>query len=611
MFQSYENRGGPDHCAERIKNLRDQLKKQKIDGFILPRSDKHLNEYVAPHDERLLWLTGFSGSAGQAIILKHKAAIFIDGRYTLQVQNEVDKEIITPVPLAEKLPSQWLGENIKRGQKIGIDPTLHSIKSYETFQEVIEKAGAKLISVTKNPVDQIWNDQPAIPENPVVSHPKKYAGKNTTEKIEIIQARLKEKQCDAFVVTAPESICWLLNIRGSDIRHTPIMLANAIIHRQAKPELFLKSDRLGTRAKEQIAANARILNPDQFEERLKVLGSKFKKVLIDPMRTNSAIYQTLRAARAQIIRGEDPCSLPKAKKNKAEIEGSRQAHIRDGVAVTKFLHWLSENADKNTLDEINSAQALENFRFETGALKDISFETISGAGPNGAIVHYRVSEQSNRRLNMGDLYLVDSGAQYQDGTTDITRTIAIDAPTTKPTGPMRKHYTLVLKAHINLATAYFPKGTRGLDLDPLVRAPLWQAGLDFAHGTGHGVGSFLSVHEGPQGISSRATVPLEPGMIISNEPGYYREGAYGIRLENLILVSEPEDISGGEQQMMHFETLTLAPFDRNLIDCKFLNERELKWLNSYHRTVYKTLSPELKGPAKSWLKAATSPIKPE
>lgn len=611
MFQSYENRGGPDHCAERIKNLREQFKKQKLDGFILPRSDKHLNEYVAPHDERLLWLTGFSGSAGLAIILNNKAAIFIDGRYTLQVQNEVDKKIITPVPIAEKLPHKWLGENIKRGQKIGIAPTLHSVKSYETYLEVIEKAGATLISVTKNPVDQIWNDQPTVPENPVVSHPKKYAGLDTAEKIELIQSKLKEKQCDAFVVTAPESICWLFNIRGSDIRHTPIMLANAIIHRQAKPELFLKSDRLGARAKEQVAANARILNPDQFEDRLKVLGSKFKKVLIDPMRTNGAIYQTLRASRAEIIRGDDPCSLPKAKKNKAEIEGSRQAHIRDGLAVTKFLHWLSENADKNTLDEINSAKALEKFRFDTGALKDISFETISGAGPNGAIVHYRVSEQSNRRLNMGDLYLVDSGAQYQDGTTDITRTIAIDAPTTKPTGPMRKHYTLVLKAHINLATAYFPKGTRGVDLDPLVRAPLWQAGLDFAHGTGHGVGSFLSVHEGPQGISSRATVPLEPGMIISNEPGYYREGAYGIRLENLILVSDPEDISGGEHKMMHFETLTLAPFDRHLIDCKYLDERELKWLNNYHRTVYKTLSPELKGPVKSWLKAATSPIKPE
>lgn len=611
MFQSYENRGGPEHCAERIKNLRDLLKKQKIDGLILPRSDKHLNEYVAPHDERLLWLTGFSGSAGQAIILSNKAAIFIDGRYTLQVQNEVDLKVITPVPITEQLPSQWLGKQIKRGQKIAIDPTLHSVKAYETFLEVIEKAGATLISITNNPVDEIWEDQPAIPENPVVSHPKKYAGQETSEKIELIQAQLKAKECDAFVITAPESICWLFNIRGSDIRHTPIMLANAIIHRQAKPELFLKSNRLGTRAAEQITANARLLNPQTFDDRLKFLGSKFKKVLIDPTRTNSAIYQTLRSARAEIIRGDDPCALPKAKKNKAEIEGSRQAHIRDGVAVTKFLHWLSDNAANNTLDEISSAKALENFRKETGALKDISFETISGSGPNGAIVHYRVSEQSNRRLHMGDMYLVDSGAQYQDGTTDITRTVAIDAPTTKPTGPMRRHYTLVLKAHINLATAYFPKGTRGIDLDPLVRAPLWQAGLDFAHGTGHGVGSFLSVHEGPQGISRRATVPLEPGMIISNEPGYYREGAYGIRLENLILVTEPEEITGGEHPMMHFETLTLAPFDRHLIDCKYLNKRELKWLNNYHRTVYKTLSPELKGPVKSWLKAATNPIKPE
>ncbi len=611
MFQSYENRGGPEHCAERIKALRDVLKKQKIDGFILPRSDKHLNEYVAPHDERLLWLTGFSGSAGQAIILNNKAAIFIDGRYTLQVQNEVDLKLITPVPITDQLPSQWLSEKLKRGQTIAIDPTLHSVKSYEKFLEVVEKAGGKLISVNKNPVDEIWQDQPSIPENPVISHPKKYAGQDPSEKIELIQEKLKEKQCEAFVITAPESICWLFNIRGNDISHTPIMLANAIIHSKAKPEIFLKSDRLNTRSLETIRATAKLLPPEQFEDRLNALGSKFKKVLIDPIRTNSAIYQTLRSARAEIIRGEDPCSLPKAKKNKAEIAGSRQAHIRDALAITKFLHWLSENSTNNSLDEISSAKALENFRIDTGALKDISFETISGAGPNGAIVHYRVSEQSNRRLNMGDLYLVDSGAQYQDGTTDITRTIAIDAPTTKPTGPMRRHYTLVLKAHINLTMATFPKGTRGADLDPLARAPLWEAGLDFAHGTGHGVGSFLSVHEGPQGISRRATVPLEPGMILSNEPGYYREGAYGIRLENLILVTEPKDITGGEQPMMQFETLTLAPFDRHLIDSKLLNKRELKWLNNYHRTVYKTLSPELKGPVKAWLKSATSTIKPE
>lgn len=613
MFQSYENRGGPVHCQERINALRIILKKQKIDGFILPRSDKHLNEYVSPHDERLLWLTGFSGSAGLSIILQNKAAIFIDGRYTLQVQNEVDLNVLTPVPVADQSPTKWLEENIKRGQSIAIDPTLHSVKSYEAYLEVVEKAGATLLSISENPVDALWQDQPKRPSNSVISHPKKYAGQDPAKKIELIQDILKEKQCEAFVVTAPESICWLFNIRGSDVSHTPIMLANAIIHTKAKPEIFLDQNRLGTRAAEILSSNAKLMAPAKFDERLKTLGKKFKKVLIDPTRTNSAIYQTLRAARAEIIRGTDPCSLPKAKKNTAEIEGSRKAHIRDGIAMTKFLHWLHSNANNNSLDEISSAKALENFRKETGALKDISFETISGAGPNGAIVHYRVSEQTNRKLNPGDMYLVDSGAQYQDGTTDITRTIAIGAnKETKshlPTGPMRRHYTMVLKAHIALSTACFPVGTRGVDLDPLARAPLWQAGLDFAHGTGHGVGSFLSVHEGPQGISRRSMVPLEPGMILSNEPGYYREGAYGIRLENLILVTEPKQIPGGEQPMMCFETLTLAPFDRNLIDCKLLTKRELKWLNNYHKTVYKTLSTELKGPVKAWLKAATSTLK--
>ncbi len=614
MFQSYENRGGPDHTSERITNLRTELKKRNIDGFIVPRSDRHLNEYVSDHDERLLWLTGFSGSAGLSIILQNTAAIFVDGRYTLQVRHEVDLSIMSPISITEQSPANWLGEQMKQGMRIGIDPSLHSVKAFETYQETIEQKGGKLVSLKNNPVDNIWPDQPVEPKNPVTAHPKKYAGQNPDEKITQIQEILKEQGCEAFVMTAPESICWLFNLRGSDIGHTPIMLANAIVHSRARPELFLEADRLNTRALDQVTLNAKLSKPDAFEDSLKSLGAKFKKVLIDPNRTNSAIYQTLRAARAEIIRGSDPCALPKAMKNQAEIEGSRSAHIRDGVAMVRFLHWLEQTtttlevddqpAPEGT-DEIGAAKQLEAFREETGALKDISFETISGAGPNGAIVHYRVSEMTNRPLKDGELYLVDSGAQYQDGTTDITRTIAIG----QPTGPMRRHYTLVLRAHIGLATAHFPEGTRGVDLDPLARAPLWQAGLDFAHGTGHGVGSFLSVHEGPQGISKRAMVPLKPGMIISNEPGYYREGAYGIRIENLILVTEPEDITGGEQPMMHFETLTLAPFDKNLIDTDLLTKKELKWLNQYHRTVWRTLSPELKGPAKSWLKQATATIK--
>lgn len=607
-FQTFENRGGPEHTAERIQALRQLLKKQKLDGFIISRSDEHLNEYVSPHDERLLWATGFSGSAGLAIILKNTAAIFIDGRYTLQVRSEVNQEIITPHTIPQTTPTEWLKQHAKKATRIGIDPKLHGIANFEAYNGALEQVGAKLISLAHNPIDTIWQQQPPKPENPVIAHPKKYAGIDVTEKIKQIQSALKEKKIDAFVAVSPESICWLFNLRGKDIPRTPIMLANAIIHAKAKPELFLNHARMSNRAKEQLKDTTRLQAPENFTTALKTLGAGFKKVLIDPDRTNSAIYQTLRASRAEIVRGSDPIALPKAKKNKAEIEGTKTAHIRDGIAICRFLHWLEESQknppENEPLSEISAAIALEQFRIQTEVLKDISFETISGSGPNGAIVHYRVSKTSNRLLKSGELYLVDSGAQYKDGTTDITRTIAIGPPT----NPMRRHYTLVLKAHIGLSLAHFPQGTRGVDLDPLVRAPLWQAGLDFNHGTGHGVGSFLSVHEGPQAISKRAMVPLEPGMILSNEPGYYREGAYGIRLENLVLVKEPENIPGGEQPMMSFETLTLAPFDKNLIDINLLTERELKWLNAYHRTVWKTISKNLKAPEKSWLKRSTSPL---
>ncbi len=605
MFQSFENRGGPENTAERVASLRSELKKRNMNGYILPRSDEHLNEYVPDHDERLLWLTGFSGSAGLAIIMEDSAALFVDGRYTLQVRSEIDPELITPVAIAETSPTDWLEKNLKRGMRIGLDPRYHSVTSYERYNELISRLGATLVSVRANPVDAIWPDQPERPSNPVIGHPKKYAGQDPADKIKEIQTILRDQGVDAFVATAPESVCWLFNLRGSDVGHNPIMLANAIIHARAKPELFLDANRMNAKAADHVSGNARLMPPENFENQLKVLGSRFKKVLIDPNRTNSAIYQILRAARAEIIRGDDPCALPKARKNPAEIAGARSAHIRDGAAIARFLHWLDSAMPEENLDEITAAKKLEEFRSDTGALKDISFETISGAGPNGAIVHYRVSEQSNRSLNPSELYLVDSGGQYQDGTTDITRTIALG----EPSGPMRRHYSLVLKAHIGLATAHFPSGTRGVDLDPLARAPLWRSGLDFNHGTGHGVGSFLSVHEGPQGISRRAMVPLEPGMIISNEPGYYREGSYGIRLENLILVTQPEDISGGEQPMMKFETLTLAPFDKRLIEPELLTKTELKWLNSYHRQVWKTIGPELSGTEKSWLKEATRPIK--
>ena len=605
MIQSFENRGGPEAKKERIESLRSKLRQRKLDGIIVPRNDRHLNEYLSEHDERLLWLTGFSGSAGIAIIMMEEAAIFVDGRYTLQVQSEVDQSVITPLPLLTSKPTKWLKQKIERGSRIGLDPNLLSVKSYEAFLDIVEQEGGKLISIETNPIDQIWQDQPPPPDNPVYAHQKKYAGEDAASKISKIQSILKERGVDAAVLTAPESICWLLNIRGSDVPHTPIMLANAIIHTRAKPDLFLDQTRIKSNALTQLKSNVKIQRPENFTDNLKTLGAKFKKVLINPDRTNCAIYQILRAARAEIVRGTDPCSLPKAIKNQAEIEGSRSAHMRDGIAICQFLHWLKNTSlDENGIDEIKAAIELENCRKNTGQLKDISFETISAAGANGAIVHYRVSENTNRQLRSGELYLVDSGAQYKDGTTDITRTIAIG----EPTKTMQRHYTMVLKAHIALASATFPKGTRGMDLDPLARSHLWQEGLDFNHGTGHGVGSFLSVHEGPQNISKRGIVPLESGMIISNEPGYYKEGAYGIRLENLILVTELREIKGGEQPVMDFETLTLAPFERSLINQELMSKIELTWLNSYHKRVYKKLSASLSKQEKQWLKQQTAPL---
>ena len=606
MIQSFENRGGPEATNERIESLRGKFRQRKLDGMIIPRNDEHLNEYLTEHDERLLWLTGFSGSAGIAIVMMEEAAIFIDGRYTLQVQSEVDSNLIKPVPLLKTPPSEWLKPKISRGTRIGIDPNLLSVKAYEKFLDVIEQQGGQLISMESNPIDQIWKDQPAHPNHPVYNHQKKFAGRDSVEKVEEIQEILKEQNVEATVLTAPESICWLFNIRGSDVPHTPIMLAHAIIHSRARPELYIDQQRIKPNALARLKTHVKIQKPESFKDGLKSLGSRFKKVLINPDRTNCAIYQTLRAARAEIVRGADPCALPKAIKNRAEIEGTRAAHLRDGAAVCRFLHWLeSAVLAGEELDEIKAAIALENFRQETGQLKDISFETISAAGPNGAIVHYRVSEKTNRPLKPGELYLVDSGGQYKDGTTDITRTVPIGIPTKT----MQRHYTLVLQAHIALASASFPLGTRGMDLDPLARSRLWESGMDFNHGTGHGVGSFLSVHEGPQNISRRGTVPLAPGMIISNEPGYYKEGAYGIRLENLILVGEPQTIKGGEHKVMQFETLTLAPFEPLLINTELLTRAEINWLNAYHKLVYKKLSKSLSKSEKAWLKQKTTPLK--
>ena len=602
MFQIFDDINEPELCRSRIAALRETMKRRKLDGFIVPRADEFQGEYVAPYAERLRWLTGFSGSAGHAIVLARKAAIFVDGRYTLQVVDQVDTDIFEILEVPENKPTEWLKKHIKKGDRIGYDPWLHTIETVDRLINVLKLAGAKLVPLKVNLVDQIWTDQPPRPEAPVVSHPLKYAGESAQDKVKRIQDLLKKANQDAVVLTLPDSIAWLTNIRGSDVPHTPLPLSYAIVHARKKPELFIAPAKLGVQVRKQLEKVVRLLGPEALEERLTSLGQS--KVRLDSDSAASWFGDVLKKSGAILVDQADPCIGLKAVKNRAEIEGARQAHERDGIAMCRFLAWLHENGDAGQLDEIKAARQLEQLRAETGALKDISFDTISAVGRNGAIVHYRVNSQTNAKFRKGTLYLVDSGAQYQEGTTDITRTVAIG----RPSREMQERFTLVLKGHIGLASARFPKGTRGQDLDPLARNALWSRGLDFNHGTGHGVGSYLSVHEGPQRIARTSDVVLEPGMILSNEPGYYKEGAYGIRIENLVLVSEGEIVKGGEREMLSFETLTLAPIDLALVETTLLTPDEKDWLNQYHARVRKVIGPKLAKADRAWLVSATREI---
>ncbi len=606
MFQSYENICDPTTAKERVRLLRAELKKRKVDGFWVPHTDEHQSEYIPPHAERLFWLTGFSGSAGGAIILGAKAAIFTDGRYTLQVREQVDGGVFEIRHLIEEPPLKWLQNNLKKGQRLGFDPNLHSLNSAEALRRLCGEAGAKLVALMPNPIDAIWHDQPDRPKSKVIPHPLKYAGKSTDKKLGQIREILKDQGQDAFILTLADSLCWTFNIRAKDVAHTPVALGYAIIKTRGKAEIFIDLEKIPARTRSYLEKFATLRSPNRLYGALDKLGNAKKAVRLDPGATPFAIANRLKQAGAILKKADDPVINLKAVKNSAEISGARSAHLRDGIAYCQFLAWLDTHPTPSKLTEICVAKKLEEFRAATGELRDISFDTISGFAANGAIVHYRVTEASNLSFKKGTLYLIDSGAQYRDGTTDITRTIAIGRPSAK----MCRHFTLVLKGHIALANAVFPGGTTGSHLDALARASLWRDGLDFDHGTGHGVGSYLSVHEGPQRISKAlSTVSLKPGMILSNEPGYYKTGHYGIRIENLILVTRLEKIPGGDRSMYGFETLSWAPIDRNLIDKKLLNSMELIWLNGYHKQVYRKISPELAGKEKSWLKQACAPIR--
>ncbi len=609
MFQNFENPTPPTAAAGRVAALRQLLARRGLDAYIIPRADEHQGEYVPASAERLAWLTGFTGSAGNAVVATKRAAVFVDGRYRVQARNQLDQSLFEIVELPGNL-TEWMAETLPSGAVVGFDPWLLTVAQVERARTTLAAKGIRLRPVSGNLVDKLWGkarletsmgDVSRAAE--IVPHPTSLAGRTADDKIAALQKRLKDDGHDAIVLTTTDSIAWLFNIRGADVLHTPVVLAFAIVHASAKPELFVDPAKAGAAAKAHLTPIARLHPPAKLAERLDALKQSGKRVRLNAGAAASWIERKL-GGKKRVVRGSDPIVAMKAIKNAAEIKGTRSAHLRDGAAVCRFLAWLDREAPSGKLDEIQAVTRLEAFRHDTNALKEISFDTISGSGPNGAIVHYRVTETSNRKLQKGELFLIDSGGQYQDGTTDITRTVAIG----KPTREMRERFTLVLKGHIAIDTARFPKGTRGIDLDPFARRALWSHGLDYDHGTGHGVGSFLSVHEGPQSISRAGMERLETGMILSNEPGYYKDGAYGIRIENLILVTPPDVPEGGDRAMMGFETLTLAPIDRRLVVKDMLSPDERQWLDRYHARVRAEISPLVDPETRVWLDAATASI---
>ena len=589
----------------RIDALRAELKRRGLDGFIVPRGDEHQGEYVPARAERLAWITGFTGSAGAAIVLLDEAAVFVDGRYTLQVRQQVDTAVFEPRHLVDEPPHDWLAAHARRGMRLGFDPWLHTQDGIVRLRAAAQRAGAELVAVDGNPIDAVWTNQPAEPIAPVRAHDERYAGRSAAEKRAEIGARIKADGFAAAVITAPDSLAWLLNIRGGDVPHTPLPLGFAILHADGLVDLFIEQRKLLPSVIPHLGNQVKVEPRSAFGSALDRLGQQKARVLIDAATGAVWAGDRLEAAGAEVVRGQDPCALPKACKNEIELQNTRNAHVRDGVAVTRFLAWLAKEAPTGRLTELSAAARLFEFRAGGEGFRDTSFTTISGAGANGAIVHYRVTAATDARIAPNMLYLVDSGAQYLDGTTDITRTIAIGASTPE----QRDRFTRVLKGHIALATARFPKGTSGSQLDALARASLWQAGLDYDHGTGHGVGSYLSVHEGPHRISKVPnTVALQPGMIVSNEPGYYKTGAYGIRIENLIAVCEVDTPAGAERPLLGFETLTIAPIDRALVDTALMTPAETQWLDAYHARVRQTLMPLVDGAEALWLDDATRPL---
>ncbi len=602
-FQTFDEPESGVALTARLAAFREELARRKLTGFVIPRADQQQNEYVAPSEERLAWLTGFTGSAGLAIVLTYEAALFVDGRYTLQAAKQVDAKAWRVEPLIDPSPETWLTKHLAAGDRLGFDPWLHTSAAAEKLAAACVKASAELVAVDSNPLDSVWTERPAPPLGPVAVHGTQYSGEAEAEKLARIRGEIGKLGVDALVLSDSHAVAWTFNIRGADVSHTPLPLSYALVPKDGRPTVFIDHRKLSNSARDHLEQSADVAEPEGLTPELLSLAQRGASIALDSATAADALSRLITGAGGKAVRGSDPTALLKACKNATEIAGTRSAHRRDAVALARFLAWIDREAPSGGLTEIDTVEALETFRRDTGALKDVSFPTIAGAGPNGAIVHYRVTRKTNRRIASGDLLLIDSGAQYQDGTTDVTRTIAIGTPSAE----MRDRFTRVLRGHIAIARAVFPDGTTGAQLDSLARQFLWQAGLDFEHGTGHGVGSYLSVHEGPARISKLGTAPLRRGMILSNEPGYYKTDAFGIRIENLELVVAAE-VEGSEKPMNAFETLTLAPIDRRLIELGMLGADEIAWLNDYHARVRHEVRPHLDEATKAWLDQATAAL---
>ncbi|WP_017930965.1 aminopeptidase P family protein [Robiginitomaculum antarcticum] len=603
MIQNFNVQGGPKFGRDNLPKLRAVLTQMDLDGLLVPHEDEYQNEYLPDSNERLMWVSGFTGSAGAAVVMTDRAIMFVDGRYTLQVRAQTDDSLFTYESLEGGGVATWLVNNVTAGQRIGYDPRLHSPDALDKLRKAIEGAGGALVALDENPIDAAWDDRPPVPMVQITVQPMKFAGISHHDKRAQIAQSLKKAKADAALITAPASVAWLLNIRGGDVMCSPLPLSSAVIYDDGKVDFYVHAQKVNDAVRAHLGNEVALREEDALPDGLAELSGK--TVWIDPSTASAFMFDTLGKAGAKIHRAMDPVMLPKAQKNEAEIAGTTQTHLRDGVALARFLHWLATEAQNGEQDEISAAQKLEEFRSLYKGLKDLSFETISGAGPNGAFPHYRVNTDSNLKLERGSLFLIDSGGQYPDGTTDVTRTVAIGSPS----ADMIQHFTLVLKGHIALAAIRFPEGTSGHQLDALARMSLWNAGLDYDHGTGHGVGVYLGVHEGPQRISKGPNaIALKPGMIVSNEPGFYKSGGYGIRIENLQYVHAPKPIKGGERDMLGFINLTFAPIDRTLVDVDLLSPAERDWLNAYHAEVFEKISPNVPDDVAEWLKEVCAPI---